>query len=285
VSAGVTELDYIRRGVQQQLRNDGRQRLDWRGFGVQSGVVPHACGSARVRLDRTEALVVVTAELGEPDAERPDAGSVECRAECGASVARELEGRGAQEANVALTRALELFFVEGRVIDVVDLCVVPGKQVWKLFIDALVVDSAGNLLDAVVIATKAALESATLPNVRVVKGRTPDEVEIEVPDDPFDVRPLKLAPVPLCVSLSRIGTHFVADASEDEEQCAAARLSVAVDRDGRVCGVLKGGAGGIALPGLSDAVATAVSVAAALHKSYDAALRGERAAADADARD
>ena len=44
------ERDYIEEGVNQDLREDGRNCRDYRSFAVQTGVVSNTSGSARVQL-------------------------------------------------------------------------------------------------------------------------------------------------------------------------------------------------------------------------------------------
>ena len=51
--------------------------------------------------------------------------------------------------------------------------------------------------------------------------------------------------MPLCITLVIIGEHFVVDATLEEEVCMKARVSVAVNSDGKYCGVEKGGKGGV----------------------------------------
>jgi hypothetical protein len=85
------------------VRLDGRARMDYRffnivtgnklvaairlaaarscGFASISGVIPHANGSARLKLDSTEVLVGVNLEIGQPDADAPESGRVVCSVE------------------------------------------------------------------------------------------------------------------------------------------------------------------------------------------------------------
>jgi exosome complex component RRP42 len=58
------ERDYIVSGVDCDIRSDGRSRLDYRQFKVETGVVAQANGSSRVVLGGTEVLVGVKVEIG-----------------------------------------------------------------------------------------------------------------------------------------------------------------------------------------------------------------------------
>ena len=63
------EREYIVGGVVDDLRNDGRGRLDYRQITIDLGVVPQSSGSARVRLgiiprETTDVIVAVKADIG-----------------------------------------------------------------------------------------------------------------------------------------------------------------------------------------------------------------------------
>jgi exosome complex RNA-binding protein Rrp42 (RNase PH superfamily) len=62
---------------QEDFRYDGRTRLDYRPMEVETDVVSHASGSARLRLANTDILVGVKAEIDTPYPERPREGKIE----------------------------------------------------------------------------------------------------------------------------------------------------------------------------------------------------------------
>lgn len=53
------EREYITQGVEQNIRNDGRGREDYRAVEVQLGVIAQASGSARLKLGNTDVIVGV----------------------------------------------------------------------------------------------------------------------------------------------------------------------------------------------------------------------------------
>lgn len=153
-----SEKQFIIDGIKQNMRNDGRSRLDYRSFTVETGIVSQANGSARVKLaDNTEVLVGVKVEIGEPDPDFPDQGRLEVQVECSPSASLEFEGRGADEMNAVLSAMLRNLLQNARTLDWRSLCISEGKQCWIVYVDCLVLDSAGNLFDALSIATKSAL--------------------------------------------------------------------------------------------------------------------------------
>lgn len=59
VGLSIGEKQFIEGGIAQDIRTDGRKRLVYRPIQVQTGVIPQANGSARVRMGGTEVIASV----------------------------------------------------------------------------------------------------------------------------------------------------------------------------------------------------------------------------------
>ena len=68
------------------------------------------------------------------------------------------------------------------------------------------------------------------------------------------------------------------DASLEEEMCMAARLSVAINKAGRVCAIQKGGVGGFDTAVLGQMIRGAANIAKVLLDQVDVALLRENKA-------
>lgn len=81
------ERDYILKGIECNIRADGRQRPDYREVILETGVISQTSGSARVRLaGGTDVLVSVKADIGpvlvDPETgEGADKGQIICNVE------------------------------------------------------------------------------------------------------------------------------------------------------------------------------------------------------------
>jgi len=272
-----SERLFIKKGVELGVRNDGRARMDYRGFTLTTGVIPHASGSCRLKLDRTDVIVSIKADLTLPEAETPDLGKMACSVECTSSSI--LEGDEAlKNLNINLTSGLSKLLCESKTLDLSSLCVIKGKQVWILHIDAMVLDVGGNLLDAISLATYAALTTTKLPHVEVVgSGEEEGEVELQVSDDPYESKPLaSIENLPITVSLTKIGSGFVVDATAEEEQCMAACLSISVNKKGRICGMHKTGPGGISPSALQEMIKCGRHIGLELLAKLDIAINKKK---------
>jgi exosome complex component RRP42 len=281
------ERSYIIGGAAAGVRSDGRAPLQQRPVTLETGVLPTASGSARVRVGGvTDVLVGVTAVLAEPSPVAPSLGIVEFSVECSSLASPDFTGRGADDANAELAVLLaRLYDCAGTEDMRRALCLIPGKKCWVLHVDTLVLDSGGSLFDAASLAVRAALRTALLPRVRVVPGEADDEDEVEVDEGALSgVEGAAGAPVAVTLTLlgrgDGRGVH-VADASSDEAACAAAAVTVGVSGAGRACGVVSGGSGGIGLDALEallhDARTLGVAVVAAVDEFVGEALRRREA--------
>lgn len=260
------EKMYIIHGIQENLRSDGRSCLEYRFVELETGVVSNCSGSSHVRLANTDILVGVKAEIDAPDPRFPDRGRIEVFVDCTANASPEFEGRGGEEVATKIRLALAQTYNSPRCLDLESLAVIPGQQVWVLYVDVLILECGGSLLDAVAVAVKAALYDLKIPKVSVAVDEN-GQPEIEVSDDPFDVTKLSIANVPCMVTLSKVGQQFVLDATPEEEACAVGCLSVAVTPAGKIMSVFKGGVGSLHPENIGDVIEVATDLGVALNKA------------------
>jgi len=165
------------------------------------------------------------------------------------------------------------------------LVIIPDAQVWLVNIDVLIMDNAGNLLDAIVMATKAALLSTTIPPLEIVTGDG-GAPEITVNDDPFSHVALPgVSRLPLAITLSKVAVghagEWILDATSDEEQCSSVRLTLSLTPEGRLAGMSKGGVGTLNLAALDAIMAHAAPLGVQLNKIIQQQVQGAKGHATA----
>jgi len=275
VEISQSEKEYIISGINEDMRLDGRGCLDYRPFILETGLISQTNGSARLILDGTDVLVGIKVEIGEPDPLFPDQGRISVTVECCPSASPEYEGRGAEVFNVELSRVIERLLTETYAINMKSLCLVTGRQCWVIYIDAMVLDSAGNLFDAISITTRAALFNTKIPKVNVVPGNSLDEYEIELTDDPDDFVNITIEDIPICITLTQLGNRFILDSTLEEEKCLGCRVTIAVNKKGNICGIQKGGNGSIDNKTLKSMIQNAQNVGKIIIDKLDFALKEE----------
>lgn len=257
---------------------DGRSRRDYRPMELETGIVSHASGSARLRLANTDILVGVKTEIDVPTPEKHDEGRLEFFIDCSANATPEFEGRGGEELANEIRATLEAAYQSGRAFDLRKLCIVPRQQCWKLFVDVLILECGGNVFDAVSLAAKAALHNTRVPRVTAAL-QDGGSVELQLSDDVFDCERIDVGRVPVLVTVCKIGEHCVVDPSADEEVCSAASVVVGVSgcaqTGARVTALRTSGAGSFHVDTLNRSVEIGVSAGRCLDAELMRALAEE----------
>jgi exosome complex component RRP42 len=215
-------------------RLDGRGLSDYREIKVEQGIIERAEGSARVLLGKTEVLVGVKIETGEPFLDTPNEGVQTVNAELVPLASAAFEPGPPDENSIELARIVDRGIRESKAIDTAKLCIEPGKKVFIVFVDVYVLNHDGNLIDASALAAVAALLNTKMPNYEIKDG----EVKIKT-----GYTPLPIKSRPITVTLGKINDKLIVDPWLEEEQIMESRLSMAINDEGNICAVQKGGAG------------------------------------------
>jgi len=215
-------------------RLDGRGLTDYREIQIESGLIERAEGSARVRLGKTEIMVGIKIEAGEPFPDTPNEGVLTVNAELVPLASPTFEPGPPDENSVELARVVDRGIRESKAIVLEDLCVEPGKKVFVVFVDVYVLNHDGNLIDASALAALAALMNTKMFNYEVKEG----EIKIKP-----GYKPLPMRNYPVSVTFAKINDKLVVDPWLEEEQVMEARLTMAFEQDGKICAIQKGGYG------------------------------------------
>ncbi|CAG9581218.1 unnamed protein product [Danaus chrysippus] len=222
-----SEKVYILHGIEDDFRSDGRSNIDYRPMELETDVVSHASGSARLRLANTDILVGVKTEIDVPKPDKPNQGKIDFFVDCSANATPEFEGRGGEQLANNISNLMQRAYHSEQAFDLKQLSIFEGKQCWKLYVDILILECGGNLCDAVSLAVKAALFNTRIPFVKaaLLDG---GNVDLQLSDDPYDSKLLEVGTAPLLVTLCKIGEKCVVDPSAEEESCSVISLVVGV---------------------------------------------------------
>ncbi len=241
-------------------RLDGRGLTDYRELKIEEGLIERAEGSARVNLGKTEVLVGVKIETGEPFPDTPNEGVLTVNAELVPLAYPTFEPGPPDENSIELARIVDRGIRESKAIDTEKLCIEPGKKVFVVFVDIYVLNYDGNMIDASALAAVSALVNTKMPNYEVEDG----EVKIKT-----GYSPLPLKSHPITVTMAKINDKLIVDAGIEEEQVMDARISMAINDEGNICAIQKGGPGFFSPQKILEASKLAQEKAAELRKKLD----------------
>jgi len=236
MSSLVTRVRFkqIEQMIEKGQRLDGRGLTDYREIKVEQGLIERAEGSARVFLGKTQVLVGIKVEKGTPFPDTPNEGVQTVNAELVPLASANFEPGPPDENSIELARIVDRGIRESKAIDTGKLCIEPGKKVFVVFVDVYVLNHDGNLIDASAIAAVSALMNTKMPNYEIEDG----EVKIKT-----GYTPLPMKSHPITVTIGKIGSNLIVDPWLEEEQVMDSRISMAINDDGNICAMQKGGSG------------------------------------------
>lgn len=215
-------------------RLDGRELNEYREIKVEMGLIEKAEGSARVLLGKTEVLVGVKVEVGEPFTDTPNEGVLTVNAELVPLASPTFEPGPPDENSIELARVVDRGIRESKAINLEKLCLEPGKKVIVVFIDVYVLNHDGNLIDASALAALAALINTKMFKYELEEG----EVKVK----PGYI-PLPMQNYPIAITFAKMNDKLAVDPWLEEEQVMDSRLTITIEKDGKICAIQKGGTG------------------------------------------
>jgi exosome complex component RRP42 len=217
--------DYISKLLAKGQRVDGRRFDEMRPLTIETNFIGSAEGSARVKLGNTDVVVGVKLIAGEPFPDTPNTGVLTTNAELIPMASDTFEAGPPDQESIEVARVIDRGIREGHAVDMTKLCMVPGKEVWIMFVDVHVLDYDGNLFDAANIGANAAFKGTIVPAKRAGKGED---------------YPLPVLHQPISITAVKIDGKILVDPTHDEERVADARLTAATIETGNLCAMQKG---------------------------------------------
>jgi len=254
------KLKQIEQIIEKGKRLDDRSLTDYREIKIEQGVIEKAEGSARVLLGKTQVLVGVKVETGEPFPDTPNNGVMTVNAELVPLASPNFEPGPPDENSIELARVVDRGIRESHAIDTEKLCIEPGKKVFVVFVDVYVLNHDGNLIDASAIAAVAALMNTKMPNYEIKDG----ELKIK---QGYTTLPMKSHPI--TVTIGKINGHLIVDPWIEEESVMDSRITFASNEDGNICAIQKGGSSYFTPQQILEASKIALAKATELRKKFD----------------
>ena len=254
--------DYVVNLIKHGKRFDKRKLDEMRPLKIEYMVSKNAEGSARVTLGKTVVIAGVKLDLATPYPDSPDEGTLTTSAEFLTIAAPEFEaGLPGQEA-VELARVVDRGIREGHAIDLKKLCIVHGEKVWMVFLDVLIINHDGNLIDAAGIAALAAIRNAKMPKL-VIDGET-----YKVDRTSERKEPLPLSDMPIPITVRKNGEAHLVDTTAIEEDSISGRLTITTKANGNICAIQQGGTNAFTPEEIDSVVAISQKMGKKIHDEF-----------------
>uniref|UniRef100_A0A7C5XKV2 Exosome complex component Rrp42 n=1 Tax=Ignisphaera aggregans TaxID=334771 RepID=A0A7C5XKV2_9CREN len=240
--------------ISKGLHVDRRPITDYRPVSISYNVAPNADSSILIKLGNTQILAGIKLEVGQPFLDNPDEGVLIVNAEYIPAASPIYEPGPPDENAIELARIIDRSLREPRAIALDKLVLIPGKKVWTLWLDIYVLDYDGNLIDASMLASMAALATTYIPYYEV------DQITGNIKID----KSRKVAPLPInkyvvSVTVNKIGDYLVVDPTGEEEAIASSSITFSISEDNYVVGIQKRGMGAFSIDEVEKALDIALN--------------------------
>lgn len=251
MSEVISELrkDYILKLLGEGKRVDGRGFDETREIILQTGVITKAEGSCKVMLGRTQVLVGVKMQVGEPYPDRPREGTIVTNAELVPLASPTFEPGPPDENAIEIARVVDRGI---RVCTDLEKLFIEEGKVWSIFIDIHVLDHDGNIMDASCLGATAALATAIIPCEKYGLGEN---------------RRMELKDYPISITHAIIDGKSLIDPCLDEERISSACLTTICGTN-NIVGMQKMGSSPISIQHARDMVKSSMKKAGEIREKY-----------------
>jgi len=236
--------ERIKKYLEEGKRFDGRGLEEFRDITIETGVSKNAEGSARVKIGKTEVIVGVKMDVGEPYADSPDRGNLMVTAELLPLSSPRFENGPPKFPAIELGRVLDRGIRESKFIELEKLCIKEGEKVWTVFIDIYSINDEGNLLDAAGIGAIAALKNAKIPKYDEEKGLV---LYGELSKESLPLT----KEIPISITVHKIKDNLIVDPTREEEDISETRVTMG-SSNGVISSMQKGGSKSLRVEEISE---------------------------------
>jgi exosome complex component RRP42 len=247
--------EYMIKLLENGERVDGRKLDAFRDIKVETGIIKRAEGSARVKIGKTDVIVGIKTEIGEPFSDMPNMGILKTEAEFTPIASPDFESGPPGEDATELARIVDRGIRESEMIDLEKLCIKEGEKAWEIFVDVQIINHDGNLIDASALAAIAALKVTKVPKLeddKIIRDKT----EMKLP----------LLHTPITVTVGKFADKFIIDPLKEEEEVLDSKITIAVMENGKICAMQKSGEKSLSMEGLNEMIDLAVKKSKEIRK-------------------
>jgi exosome complex component RRP42 len=209
--------DALKKMFSEDKRFDGRKLLDFKDLNVQYGVSNKAEGSARVKLGKTDVVVGVKMQTGEPYPDSPDKGNLMVSADLLPLASPRFEQGPPKFPAIELPRLVDRAIRECGMIDFSKLVITEGENVWTVIVDIYPINDDGALIDAASIGAVAALRDAVFPVLK-------ENGKVDFSNKTKDKLPLDKNINPLSITFYKLEDKLILHPTREEEEACETKV-------------------------------------------------------------
>jgi exosome complex component RRP42 len=215
--------ERMRQMFEEGKRFDSRNLTDIRDVEVSYNVSKKAEGSAKVKIGKTEVVVGVKLQTGEPYPDSPDRGNLMVSGDLLPLASPRFESGPPGFDAIELPRLVDRVIRASDMIELDKLVIKEGELVWTVIIDIYPINDDGNLIDASTIGAAAALMQTVFPEVD-------KDGKVNYEQKTTKKLPLAKDILPLSLSFFKLGNSIILDPTREEEEACDTRITFGISK-------------------------------------------------------
>jgi len=233
--ADVVMSNNVLKYIKENKRIDSRDLDEYRRLHIKPNVLSKPYASALVELGNTMIIVGIHFDIGAPFSDSPDKGILITEGEVLPTASFDAEAGPPSEEEIEISRVVDRSIRESEMIDLSKLVIKPGEKVLKMFIDFNILNDDGNIIDAAVLGTVAAIMTGIMPDPKYLSEHLDEVSTIELSNVPRISIPYR--DIPIATTISIIDNKYVIDPTYHEETVADAIITITHTANNEVCNI------------------------------------------------
>lgn len=216
-------IDTFRKMFESGKRFDSRDLNEFRDIKISLDVSNKAEGSARVLIGKTDVVVGVKMQVGEPYPDSLDKGNLMVSGDMLPLASPRFEMGPPNFYAIELPRLIDRAIRGAEMIELSKLVVKEGENVWTVMIDIYPINDDGNLIDAATLGALVALKNTFIPVLN-------KEGKIDYDKKSKEKLPLLKDVFPISFTFYKLGNAIIMDPTREEAETCEVRITFSISK-------------------------------------------------------
>ncbi|EUD68733.1 exosome complex component RRP45 [Plasmodium inui San Antonio 1] len=255
--------------LKKKLRLDGRNFEDSRNISIYF-LGEH--GNVEVSIGHTKVICRITSEIVKPFDKKPNEGIVKVNLDID-SFTNANDNSQISDECLEIRNLIERILKSSNLLNFESLCIIPQKKVWCLLVNIIVIENDGNLYDSCYLSAYSGLVHYRNNEVTVDNSGN-----IIIEEGETSYTPLSIHNTPILTTFAYFNCEAICliDPSIQEEEFMSSKLSVALNKNGKLVSILKPGGSPISYEKILEAIELAKKRVKSILKILEDALEEDK---------
>ncbi|SOV82269.1 exosome complex component RRP45, putative [Plasmodium reichenowi] len=228
-------VNHFWKNIKKNIRLDGRTFEDSRNVCIN---FLKDYGHVEITIGFTKVICKITSEIVKPHDRKLKEGILKINLDIDNFIEDNENSDNMSDECLEIKNIIDRVLKTSNIINFESLCIIPGKKVWCICINIMVIENDGNLTDACYLSAYCGLVHFKNHQVRVIKNG-----DIIIDKEEINYSPLSILNSPIVTTFAYYEEHDVCliDPCLHEEEFMSSKISIALNKNGNLISLLKPG--------------------------------------------